>query len=81
MKSLPFLFLFFIILSPMKAFSQDEADELAPVDEETVVAEEIAAIRDNSDVGEMERQEDMVHPEGEYEWSLGGEDLPAEEFE
>ena len=82
MKSLPFLFLFFVILSPFKAFSQDlEADELAPADEESIVAEEVAAVSDNTDVGEMERQEDMVHPEGEYEWSLGGEDLPAEEFE
>ena len=66
----------------MKSFSQDlEADELAPGDEELVVAEEIAAVREIGDVGEMERQEDVVHPEGEYEWSLGGEDLPAEEFE
>jgi len=82
MKSLPFLFLFLFILSPMKAFSQDfESDVITPADEETVVAEEIAAVSDNSDVGEMERQEDMVHPEGEYEWSLGGEDLPAEEYE
>jgi len=67
MKSLPFLFLFFAILSPMKAFSQDyEADELAPADEESVVAEEIAAVSDNSDTGEIERQEDVI---------------PAEEFE
>lgn len=82
MKSLPFLFLFFVILSPFKAFSQvDEADELASVDEEAIVAEEIAAVSDNADTGEIEKQEDMIHPEGEYEWSLGGEDLPAEEFE
>lgn len=82
MKSLPFLFLFFVVLSPFKAFSQAyEADELAPSDDESVVAEEVAAVSDNIDVGEIEKQEDMVHPEGEYEWSLGGEDLPAEEFE
>lgn len=82
MKSLPFLFLFFVILSPFKAFSQDvDADEIAPADEEVVVAEEIAAVRDNGETGEIERQEDLVHPEGEYEWSLGGEDVPAEEYE
>jgi hypothetical protein len=32
--------------------------------------------------GEIERQEEVLYPEGEpYDWSLGGEDLPAEEYE
>jgi hypothetical protein len=84
MKSLPFLFLFLVLLSPFRAFSQDlESEELAPEisEEEFVASDELAAVVDNADVGEMEKQEDMIHPEGENEWSLGGEDLPAEEFE
>lgn len=83
MKSLPFLFLFLALFSSLSAFSQDfESEELAPVaEEELVPQDEIASIIDNAEVGEMERQEDMIHPEGENEWSLGGEDLPAEEYE
>jgi hypothetical protein len=83
MKSLPFLFLFLTLFSSLSAFSQDyESEELAPVPEEELVPQdEIASIIDNAEVGEMERQEDMIHPEGENEWSLGGEDLPAEEYE
>lgn len=83
MKSLPFLFLFLMLFSSLSAFSQDyEGEELAPVPEEELVPnDEIASIIDNAEVGEMERQEDIIHPEGENEWSLGGEDLPAEEYE
>lgn len=83
MKSLPFLFLFLMLFSSLSAFAQDyESEELAPVPEEELVpSDEIASIIDNAEVGEMERQEDIIHPEGENEWSLGGEDLPAEEYE
>lgn len=83
MKSLPFLFLFLMIFSSLSAFAQDyESEEHAAVPEEEMIPnDEIASIIDNAEIGEMERQEDIIHPEGENEWSLGGEDLPAEEYE
>lgn len=85
MKTIPFLFLLFALAMPFTSFAQDmSADddvESALQSDELVASDEIAAITENAEIGEAERQEDVVNPEGENQWSLGGEDLPAEEFE
>lgn len=39
-------------------------------------------VSDEVEHPEIERQEEPLYPEGEEnDWSLGGEDLPAEEYE
>lgn len=84
MKSMPFLFLFLALIS-LTSFAQDmDADDIVDSTvsgEDLLASEEIAALTENAEAGEIEAQEDMIHPEGENDWSLGGEDLPAEEFE
>lgn len=80
MKSLPFLFIFLFLLTPLISYSQEfESGDLESVSEEeaAIASEDIAAVEA---IGE-ERQEDMIHPESEADWSLGGEDLPTEEYE
>ncbi len=80
MKSMPFIILFFALISPFNSYSQDYEEEVLP-EEEVIAVDELAMSAENAEVGEIERQEDMIHPEGENEWSLGGEDLPSEEYE
>lgn len=83
MKSIPFLISILALTFSLSVFAQEmdaESEDLAQT-EELMASDEIAALTENVDVGEMERQEDMIHPEGENDWSLGGEDLPAEDFE
>jgi hypothetical protein len=57
----------------------DPAD-IDPELEDALSAEE--ALAQNPDTEEIEREEDVLHPEGETsDWSLGSEDLPAEGYE
>lgn len=68
-----------LIAFPSIAQVYDEEPYTEPVIEEAMPIEEIPA----DYTAEMEQQEeDMLHPVGEVnDWSLGGEDLPAEEYE
>jgi hypothetical protein len=84
MKSMSFLFLFILLSFPLLSIAQDydESREPAVVEEEVMDSEELSEVIDGAAaIPEQERQEDVIHPEGEHEWSLGGEDLPAEEYE
>lgn len=83
MKIISYLFIFSILSLPLvHAQSFDEALESpAHSEEEYMDSEELSAIIDGEQLPEQERQEDVIHPEGEHDWSLGSEDLPAEDFE
>jgi hypothetical protein len=82
MKSLPFLFIFLFLLTPLISYSQDyDPESVLAATEEEMLGSDLPESEELSAVGEMENQEDMIHPEGENDWSLGGEDLPAEEYE
>lgn len=90
MKSIKILLILMISLFSLASFAQSfETDELDPEMDDQM----LAATEDESDLlppvsddlsspGEIERQEEMQYPEGEdSSWSLGSEDLPAEEYE
>lgn len=84
MKTIHFLFILMMTIFSIPAFTQSfETDELDPeMDEQMLAAhdEESELAPPVSD--EIERQEDVLYPEGEdSSWSLGSEDLPAEEYE
>ncbi len=89
MKSIQFLFILMITLFSLSTFAQSYgSDGMDPeLDDQMIASEddsEIAApVSDElSAPGEIERQEDILYPEGEdTSWSLGSEDLPAEEYE
>lgn len=84
MKSMPFLFLLILLSIPLVSSAQDydESREPAVIEEEVMDSEELSEVIEGAAaIPEQERQEDVIHPEGEHEWSLGGEDLPAEEYE
>jgi hypothetical protein len=67
-----------LVAFPSVAQVYDEPNTGAAI-EETMPIEEIPA----DYTADMEQQEeDVLHPVGEVnDWSLGGEDLPAEEYE
>lgn len=84
MKSIQFLVVLMITLFSLTSFAQTyESDGMDPeMDDEmlAVDSEESELVLPVSD--EMERQEDSIYPEGEdASWSLGSEDLPAEDYE
>lgn len=69
------LFFLFLFLSLPIAYGQTyNQNEFEPLPQEQI----------GEDIHEedIELQEDVLHPEGEInDWSLGSEDLPAEDFE
>lgn len=83
MKSLPFLFIFMFLLSPITSFAQDfDSEEMDSEIEEQQYVEtsEISPMEEAP--GEIESQEDVIFPDGETnDWSLGGEDLAAEDYQ
>lgn len=91
MKSILFLFLLLLTLFSVSAFAQSyQSDGMDPEMDDEMMSPDIGSqdelLPPESDEisapGEIERQEDIQYPEGEEtSWSLGGEDLPAEEFE
>jgi hypothetical protein len=85
MKSIPFLIMLLFLVPPLKGFSQTYGtEELDPEVEEQLMAEEEYFMgQDEVSVpSEIERQEDVLHPEGENtDWSLGNEELPVEEYQ
>lgn len=89
MKSIQFLFILMITLFSLTTFAQSyESDGMDPeMDDQMIASDEesefVPPVSDElSAPGEIERQEDVLYPEGEdTSWSLGSEDLPAEEYE
>jgi hypothetical protein len=77
MKSISFILFVSLLTLPSISYSQsDEVEALKPEQEQVVQVEDGDVPR------EIEGQEDILHPEGEVnDWSLGGEDLPAEDFD
>jgi hypothetical protein len=73
------LFIIMIILISITANAQDYDEPYrGPAIEESVPMEEMSDLSE-----ELEQlEEDVLHPVGEVnDWSLGGEDLPAEDYE
>lgn len=84
MKPILFLILLSALLRPVLGHSQSyENEAFDPELEEQLMPEEsLAEAHEIDALGEHGQQEDVLHPEGEMsDWSLGGEDLPAQEFE
>jgi hypothetical protein len=90
MKSIQFLVFLMLALFSLSTFAQSfETDEMDPeLNDQSLQkmedeSELMAPVSDELSVpDEIERQEDMQYPEGEdSSWSLGSEDLPAEEYE
>ena len=90
MKSIQFLVFLMLALFCLSTFAQSfETDEMDPeLNDQSLQkmedeSELMAPVSDELSVpDEIERQEDMQYPEGEdSSWSLGSEDLPAEEYE
>lgn len=84
MKSIQFLVVLMITLFSLTSFAQTyESDGMDPEMDDEMLAldsENPELVLPDSD--EMERQEDSIYPEGEdSSWSLGSEDLPAEDYE
>ncbi len=84
MKSIQFLVVLMITLFSLTSFAQTyESDGMDPEMDDEMLAfdsENPELVLPVSD--EMERQEDSIYPEGEdTSWSLGSEDLPAEDYE
>jgi hypothetical protein len=76
MKFLVLLMLLQLSLSYAQAVSKEqppeEQEETFPLDEQSL-----------SDLAiEADRQEDVLHPEGEVnDWGLGSDDLPSDDFQ
>lgn len=71
------ILLVLLCLVPLHAFSESYEDDEVP--QESFTTEE--ALPENSEQ-DLERQEEVLHPFGETnDWSLGSEDLPAEDYE
>ena len=90
MKSIQFLVFLMMALVSLTTFAQSfETDEMDPeINDQSFQkmedeSEFIPPVSDELSVpDEIERQEDMQYPESEdSSWSLGSEDLPAEEYE
>ena len=90
MKSIKSLLVLLIALLSLTSFAQSfETDEMDPeMDDQYIAAQDVDSelvppvSDDLSFPGEIEQQEDIQYPEGEdSSWSLGSEDLPAEEYE
>lgn len=79
MKHLLVILTFLSLMS--SSYSQDEDMDLAPGPEDQAVIEEAYARYGEPNGLEIEKQEEMLHPEGEQDWSLGSEDLASEEYE
>lgn len=84
MKSIQILVVLMITLFSFTSFAQSyETEEMDSemIDQMLAVeGEETEFVPPVSE--DIERQEDILYPEGEEtDWSLGSEDLPAEEFE
>jgi len=81
MKTILKLIALIFVLSSLSVFAQ----EFEPDDEPTYNPEEFSPAEElatSEGTANLERQEEPIFPEGEENsWSLGSEDLPAEEFE
>ena len=82
MKSIATFFILLTLFSSLSISAQEYDSDFEPELDEESMSEEGQISPESASSEYEQQQEDLLHPEGETnDWSLGSEDLAAEEYE